>query len=115
MDIFPLSIFYNPDSITNILSFGNVNSQFIITMDTNNKPAIFIHTGLDYSPKFYQCHEVLYYFDTSVPNIFSPSGNAYSFRTTVQEKKSFSWSQNWRSRWCQNSTTRYWIPFQNEI
>ena len=45
MDLFPFIVFYKPDYITNILSLVDVTSNFIVTMDTNNEPATFFHTG----------------------------------------------------------------------
>ena len=58
-------------------------------MDTNNESAMFVHTGPDSILKAYQCREVLYYFDTSSPNVFNPSVNAYYLLTTAQERKIF--------------------------
>ena len=59
MDLLPLKVFYNPDSITNILELDDVTSQFRFTMDTNNKPAMFVHTGPDSVLKFFKCREGL--------------------------------------------------------
>ena len=70
--LFPLRVFYNPDSISNILSLIDVTIQFRVTMNTNNKPAMFIHTVPDYVLKFYQCIKVLYYFDTYSNNVMNP-------------------------------------------
>ena len=60
MDMFPLIVFYNPYSIAAILSLIDVTSHFIITMDTNNDPAMFVHTGPYYVLKFYHYFEGLY-------------------------------------------------------
>ena len=59
MYLLPLNIFYNPDSISKILALVGVTSQFRVTMDYNNEPAIFVHTGPDPVIKFYQWRKVL--------------------------------------------------------
>ena len=86
MYLLPLRFFYNPDYISNILELINVTSQFRVTMDTNNKPSMFVHTGPDSVLNLYQCCKVLYYFDTSSPNIINTFVDAYSFLVAVQEK-----------------------------
>ena len=89
MDLFTLRVFYNPYSIVNIFSLVDVTSQFRVTMDTNNEPAILVQT-IPYSMlKFYQCHKGLYYFDTSDPYLCNPSVNAYSLLTTIQDNTMF--------------------------
>ena len=94
MDMLPLKIFYIPDSISKILALVDVISQFIVTVDTNNEPDMFVHTGPYSVLKFYNCREVLYYFDNSAPNVLNPSVNAYSCLSTVQENEIFSYIQN---------------------
>ena len=47
MYLLPLRFFYNLDYISNILELINVTSQFRVTMDTNNIPSMFVHTGPD--------------------------------------------------------------------
>ena len=41
MYLFPLIVFYNPDSISNIWALVDVTSQFIAAIDTNNEPSMF--------------------------------------------------------------------------
>ena len=60
MDMFPLKVFYNPDPISNMLALVDFTSQalfdvtsHIATMDTNNEPAMFAHTGPDFILNFY--------------------------------------------------------------
>ena len=89
MYLLPLRVFYNPYYISNILALIDVTSQFRVTMDTNNKPSMFVHTGPDSVLNFYQCCKILYYFDTSASNIFNPYINAYSFLTNFQENTIF--------------------------
>ena len=89
MYLFPLIVFYNPDCISNILALIDVTSQFRATMDTNNKPSMFVHTGPDSVLNFYQCCEGLYYFDTSASNIFNPTINASSLLANFQENTIF--------------------------
>ena len=45
MDMLPLQVFYNPYYIAIILALVNVTSKFRVIMDTNNKPAMLVHTG----------------------------------------------------------------------
>ena len=59
VDLLLLKVFYNTYSITTILELVDVTSQFRVTMDTNNKPAMFVHTGPDYVLKFFQYCEGL--------------------------------------------------------
>ena len=40
VDMLPLKVFYNTDSIANILALLYVTSQYRVTMDTNNKPTM---------------------------------------------------------------------------
>ena len=47
MDLLPLRVFYNLDYIVNILALVVVTSQFRVTNDNNNKPAMFVHTVPD--------------------------------------------------------------------
>ena len=76
MDIFPLKVFYNPDSIANILELIAITSQFIVAMDTNNKPDVVVHNGPDSDLKFYRCHKGIYYLNTSDPKVLNPFVNA---------------------------------------
>ena len=71
MDNFPLKVFYNPYSIANILAFVDVTSRFGVTMGTKNEHAIFSQTGPDTVLNFYQGQTILYYFDTSNPNVIN--------------------------------------------
>ena len=89
MYMLPLRVSYKPYSISNILALVDVTSQVIVTMDTNNEPAMFVHT-IPYSVlKSYQFHEGLYYFDTSATNVLNPSINAYSFLSNAQENNNY--------------------------
>ena len=87
--LFSLKVFYNPNSISNIFSLVDVTSQFRVTMDINNKPAMFIHTGSDSVLKFCQCRKGLYDFHTSDPNILNPFLITYSLLSTIQEQNKF--------------------------
>ena len=89
MDLLPLIVFYNPDSIANILAHVYVNSQFRVTMDTKKKAFHVRPHWPIFCPQVYQFHEGLYYFDDSAPNLFNPSIGAYYFLITVQENKIF--------------------------
>ena len=53
--LFPLIVFYSPDSIANIFTLIDVTSEFRVTIDTNNEPAMFVHTSPDSVLNFYQC------------------------------------------------------------
>ena len=83
MDLLTLGFFYNLYYIKNMLALVDVTIQFRVTMDTNNEPAMYAHTVPDYILKFYQCHEELYYFDNSDPNVFNIYVHDYSFLTTI--------------------------------
>ena len=76
MDLLPLLVFYKPDSIANILELVDVISQLIVTIDTNNKTVMFIHTGPNSILNFYQFCKGFYYFDTSNSNAFNTVINA---------------------------------------
>ena len=65
----------------------DVTSNFIVTTDSNNKPAEFFHTGSDSVLNFWQWRKGLYYFDTYAPNVLNPFFSTYSFLSTVQENK----------------------------
>ena len=67
VDMLPLEVSYNTYSISNILSLVDVSIQFRLTMDTNNKPAIFIHTSPNTVLNIFQFHEGLHYFDAYAP------------------------------------------------
>ena len=55
VDLLPLKVFYRPYFMTNILAFVDFTSQLKVTMDTNNKPAMFFHIGPDFVFQFSQC------------------------------------------------------------
>ena len=65
VDLLPLRVFYHPYSIDSILALVDATSQFRVTIDTNNKTSMLVHTGPDSVLKIYQCHKGLYFFDKS--------------------------------------------------
>jgi len=40
-----LPVYYNPNSLMNIIAMSNMRKKFIATMDTSQKVAIMVHLG----------------------------------------------------------------------
>ena len=60
-----ISVYYNPESIANILSMAHVTSTYRVTMDSDVEDAIFVHIGDNETLKFTRCGNGLYYYDTN--------------------------------------------------
>ena len=92
LNLFPMSVHFNPNSMANILSLKEVGDLdgVHIKMDTSQERAIHVHiarSGLTYI--FIEGKLGLYYFDTTKPDKhIRRSVNAYSFLSTVSENKS---------------------------
>jgi len=82
-------VWFNKDSIANILSLAEVHKVCRITMDTNSETAQHVHR-LDGFIGFFKEHESgLYVYN---PNITNDCVNAYSMLSTVSAQKCmFSW------------------------
>ena len=81
-------VWYNPDSIANILSLADVRKVCKVSMDTSKEPTIFVHRLDGSVMKFIEHPSGLYIFN---PNTTSNCVNAYTMVYTVaQQKKMFS-------------------------
>ena len=88
------TVWYNPDSLANILSLAQVRQQCRITMDTAVEPALVVHHTDGSCMKFIEYDTGLYYFDAS-SGLSDPSSLAdnpsslpvtpYSFVHTVAD------------------------------
>ena len=65
LKLFPLTVFYSPTGIANVLSLKAVASipGAVIKMDTSKERAIFVHLADGRVFKFKECKEGLYYLD----------------------------------------------------
>jgi hypothetical protein len=78
------SVWFNPQSLANILSLSQVAEKFRVTLDTLVENAFHVHISEGHTLKF-QCGPTgLYYMDTSKLNI-SKLKKAFSFFNTVAE------------------------------
>jgi hypothetical protein len=83
-------VWFNPDSLANILSMAEVRKVCRITMDTSVEPAMSVHPRDGSIMKFNEYKSGLYYFDTAAPktpNSTSFNVNAYLFLNTVEQTK----------------------------
>jgi len=82
------TVWYNPQSLANILSLAEVRKKFRVTMDTDIEPALCVHRADGTIMKFQEYATGLYYFDTSQTcNNVSDDVIAYSFIATVASNK----------------------------
>ncbi len=85
-------VWYNPESIANILSLAQVRKVLRVSMDTAFEPCLLIHKEDGSVLKFRESESGLYYYDTSSSNDNSTSELLhhanYSFIQTVDEQKS---------------------------
>ena len=93
LNLFPMSVHYNPSSLANVLSFDTVAqlSGVRITLDTLIERG-FLVTYKDMTLKFRPCSDGLYYFDTNTLKSKSTVTD-YSFLETVKSNKEFFSSQ----------------------
>jgi hypothetical protein len=83
-------VWFNPNSLANILSMAEVRKVCRITMDTSVEPAMSVHPRDGSIMKFNEYKSGLYYFDTAAPktpNSTSFNVNAYLFLNTVEQTK----------------------------
>jgi len=82
------TVWYNPQSLANILSLAEVRKKFCVTMDTDIEPALCVHRADGTIMKFQEYTTGLYYFDASQTcNNVSDDVIAYSFIATVASNK----------------------------
>ena len=90
LKFFPFDVFYNPNSMANILALKDVANKFQITMDTTQERSMLVHVSNDTIIKFSECGNGLYYFDTStIRNTNKNNVTEYSFLSTVKENKTY--------------------------
>lgn len=84
------TVWFNPDSLANILSLAAVRKTCRVTMDTSVEAALCVHRSDGTIMKFLEYASGLYYHDTSQPKLDTPSTPviAYSFLSTVARNKS---------------------------
>jgi hypothetical protein len=83
-------VWFNPNSLANILSIAEVRKVCRITMDTSVEPAMYVHRRDGSIMKFNEYKSGLNYFDTAAPktpNSTSFDVNAYLFLNTVEQNK----------------------------
>ncbi|KAI2509415.1 Reverse transcriptase (RNA-dependent DNA polymerase) [Fragilaria crotonensis] len=86
-------VWYNPQSIANILSLADVRKVCRVTLDTSTEPALCVHRLDGSIMKFVEHGSGLYVYDTAVRNSPTISDNvaAYTMVSTVaNQKKLFS-------------------------
>ncbi len=82
------TVWYNPQSLANILSLAEVRKKFRVTMDTDVEPALCVHRADGTIMKFQEYATGLYYFDASqASDNASNDVIAYSFVATVASNK----------------------------
>jgi Reverse transcriptase (RNA-dependent DNA polymerase)/Zinc knuckle len=75
------TVWYNPDSLANILSLAEVRKVCRVTMDTDDEPAMFVHRNNGMVMKFVEYKSGLYYHDTSQQE------HNFTFVSTVTDNK----------------------------
>ena len=93
LNLFPISVHYNPSSLANVLSFDTVAQlpSVRITLDTLIERG-FLVTYKDMTLKFRPCSDGLYYFDTATLKS-KTTVTDYSFLETVMSNKEYFTSQ----------------------
>ena len=91
LKLLPIQVHFNPESIANILSLTDIANLpgAKVTMDTSQERAIILHyDGKKF--KFQECHDGLFFLDTSRSDNHNESVTAYSanFLQTVRQNKS---------------------------
>ena len=77
-----LKVYYNLNSLANLLSMGYVTDHYRVTMDSAMDGAIVIHTEKS-RLKFVKCGHGLYYHDTN----YNHNDTGYSFLSSVAHNK----------------------------
>ena len=71
LDILPMGIYVNENSMANILSLKEVSHYFRVTMDTKEYHAMSVHYREDKAYWFKECGKGLYFLDISNPEIIT--------------------------------------------
>jgi hypothetical protein len=82
-------VWFNPNSIANILSLSHVQKVCKVTMDTSVEAALIVHRLDGGQMKFVEHHDGLYFFDThlKVSDDNYSSTSAYNLLMTVATTK----------------------------
>ena len=87
LDILPMDIYVNDNSMANIFFLKEVSSYFCVNMDNKEDHAMLVHYIKDKAYRFKECGKVMYYLDVSNPEIIALTterGNTnYSLLSTV--------------------------------
>ena len=62
----PLTVYFNPYSLANILSLAHVMDSFRVTMDTSIAPCFLVHVSATHALRFLRHHSNLFLYDPSV-------------------------------------------------
>jgi hypothetical protein len=81
-------LWYNPHSITNILSLADVQKISCVTMDSSSEPSLKVHQLDGSVMKFIEHDSGLYIYDSNVTN--DPVAGHSLLSTVVEQKKMFS-------------------------
>ena len=79
------TVWYNPNSLANILSMADVRKRCRITMDSEKEAAILGHRTNRSVMKFSEFNSGLYYYDADKHS--NPTVNNYCFTQTVEKNK----------------------------
>ena len=79
-------VWFNPNSLANILSLSEVPKQCRVTMDSHAENTLIIHKRDGSMMKFKNYKNGLYYYDATTNNS-KPSVTSYSFLSTVRDNK----------------------------
>ena len=78
-----LEVYYNLDSIANLLSMSYITEHYRVMMDSAVEDSIVVHVGDGNDLRFLKCGRGLYCFDTKVKS----SVTGYSFLSSVASNK----------------------------
>ncbi len=77
MKLLPFEVYYNKNSLANILSLADVCDHFRVTMDSARDHSLFVHVSDHTVLRFCRCGSGLYYLDTTSVNNSNTDINAY--------------------------------------
>ena len=78
------TVWFNPKSMINILSFADVRKRFRITIDTNEESCFLVHTGRNKPLRFNEVETGLYLFDKN-EYMNERRASGYSFLTLAED------------------------------
>ena len=90
LSMFPFTVYYNPDSIANILSLKDVANSFRVTMDSASGKEMIVHCPDQTTLHFKECGDGLYYLNTAdLDNFTNSSVIGYSLLNTVADNQNY--------------------------